>query len=92
MSVGKTCAVLQQSLIVAEREASQQEIDAELERLGFHKEDDEYFSNGDYDIFDAVPKNVLKGQDGHLYFIDTIIFKSGTGGINTYRSLSPRAK
>ena len=89
---GNTCAVLRQSFIVSEREATQQEIDEELERLGFHKEDDGYFSNGDYDIFDAVPNNVLKGQDGHLYFIDTIIFKSGTGGINTYRSLSPRAK
>ena len=31
------------------------------------------------------------GDDGHLYFIDTIIFKSGTGGQETYNSLSPRA-
>lgn len=87
---GKICAVLRQSFIVSEREAAQHEIDEELERLGFHKEDDGYFTNGNYDIFDAVPNNVLKGQDGHLYFIDTIIFNSGTGGINTYRSLSPR--
>ena len=33
--------------------------------------------------------NVLMGIDGHLYFIDTIIYKSDTGGFDTYRSLSP---
>ena len=89
----KVCAVLQQPFIIAEREATQEEIQGELESLGFHKEmDGEYFSNGEYDIFDAVPNNVLMGQDGHLYFIDTIIFQSGTGGIETYRSLSPRVK
>ena len=41
---------------------------------------------------DAVPNNVLMGADGHLYFIDTIIFQSGTGGQETYQSLSPRAR
>lgn len=88
----KICAVLCQPFIVAQREALQQEIDEEMQRLGFHKEMDEgYFTNNDYDIFDAVPNNVLMGEDGHLYFIDTIIFKSNTGGLVTYRSLSPRA-
>ena len=52
---------------------------------------DGYFTNGVNDIFDAVPNNVLMGDDGHLYFIDTIIFRSGTGGQETYQSLSPRA-
>ncbi len=88
---GKVCAVLRQPFILSQREATQQEIDEELVRLGFHKELDGYFTNGDYDIFDAVPNNVLKGEDGHLYFIDTIIFKYGTGGYDTYHSLSPRA-
>ena len=88
---GKTCAVLRQPFIVAQREAVQQEIDEEMQRLGFHKEMDKgYFTNNDYDIFDAVPNNVLMGEDGHLYFIDTIIFKSNTGGLITYRNLSPR--
>ena len=40
---------------------------------------------------DAVDGNVLVDDDGHLYFIDTIIFKSNTGGLDTYNSLSPRA-
>ena len=88
---GQVCALLSQPFIVSEREATQQDIDDELERIGFHKEMD-YFTNGDYDIFDAVPNNVLMGSDGHLYFIDTIIFASGTGGQDTYQSYSPRAK
>ena len=89
---GRTCAVLRQPFILSQCEATQQEINEEMERLGFHKEqDDGYFTNSDYDIFDAVPNNVLKGDDGHLYFIDTIIFKSNTGGLDTYNSLSPRA-
>ena len=89
---GKTCAVLRQPFIVAQREATQEEIDEEMLRLGFHKEEDEgYFTNNEYDIFDAVPNNVLMGDDGLLYFIDTIIFKSDTGGLETYNSLSPRA-
>ena len=89
---GKICAVLRQPFILSQREATQQEINEEMEQLGFHKEKDEgYFTNSNYDIFDAVPNNVLKGEDGHLYFIDTIIFKSGTGGLETYNSLSPRA-
>lgn len=88
---GKVCAALRQPFILAQREASQQEIDEELERLGFQKEQEGYFTNGKYDIFDTVPNNVLMGDDGHLYFIDTIIFKTGTNGFETYNSLSPRA-
>ena len=89
---GKVCAVLRQPFILSQREASQDEIDQELELLGFRKElDGGYFTSGDYDVFDAVPNNVLMGDDGHLYFIDTIIFRAGSGGYNTYQSLSPRA-
>ena len=87
---GKPCAVLTQPYILAEREASEDEISEELLRLGFHTEmEGEYFSNGYFDIFDASPNNVLMGIDGHLYFIDTIIYKSETGGFDTYRTLSP---
>jgi hypothetical protein len=88
---GKICAVLRQPCILSQREATQQEIDEELERLGFQKEQEGYFTNGEYDIFDAVPNNVLMGEDDHLFFIDTIIFKFNTGGLETYNSLSPRA-
>ena len=40
---------------------------------------------------DAVDGNVLVDDEGHLFFIDTIIYESGTGGVETYNSLSPRA-
>lgn len=88
---GNTCAVLTQPLILSHREATQEEIYDEMLRLGFCPEaDGEYFTNGQHDIFDALPNNVLMGIDGYLYFIDTIIYISETGGYDTYRSLSPR--
>ena len=87
---GKTCAVLCQQLVVNAREATPEEIKAEFERIGFHAEDNgEYFTNGIHDIFDAVPNNVLVGDDGNFYFIDTIIFKSDTDGLDTYKKYSP---
>ena len=87
---GNVCAVLVQPFIAEARLATKQEIHDEFIRLGFHPEDDGgYYTNGQHDIFDAVDGNVLIDNDGHLYFIDTIIFKSGTGGLETYNSLSP---
>lgn len=87
----KVCAVLKQIFIASLREATEQEIWEELERLGFYAQlDGAYFSNGSYDIFDALPNNVLMGVDGRLYFIDTIIFKSSQSGFDVYCSLSPR--
>lgn len=89
---GNVCAVLVQPFVAEGRLATEQEIHDEFLRLGFHSEDDGgYYTNGQHDIFDAVDGNVLIDNDGHLYFIDTIIFRSGTGGQETYQSLSPRA-
>ena len=88
---GKTCAVLAQPFIISNREATELEIVNEMERMGFHSKDEgSYFTNGTHDIFDALPNNVLVGIDGYLYFIDTIIFLSNTGGYEKYHSLSPR--
>ena len=88
---GKVCAVLEQPFIANARLATKEEIHDEFLRLGFRPEDnDEYYTNGQHDIFDAVDGNVLVGGDGHLYFIDTIIYPSDTGGWETYQSLSPR--
>ena len=89
---GSVCAVLVQPYIAEARLATKQEIHDEFMRLGFHSEDNgEYFTNGIHDIFDAVDGNVLVDDEGHLFFIDTIIFMSDTGGLETYNSLSPRA-
>ncbi len=88
---GKICAVLTQPFIHADREATSDEISDALMMSGFLPQlGGEYFTNGEYDIFDALPNNVLYGTDGHLYFIDTIIYSTQSGGIQTYRSLSPR--
>ena len=90
-SDGKVCAVLVQRFVHSVRLATKQEVHDEFIRLGFHPEDNgEYYTNGHHDIFDAVEGNVLMGDDGHIYFIDTIIYPSDTGGYETYRSLSPR--
>lgn len=88
---GKVCAILVQPFIHAEREATEQEIADALSLSGFQPQlEGEYFTNGEYDIFDALPNNVLYGTDGHLYFIDTIIYTAQSEGLQTYRSLSPR--
>ena len=88
---GKTCAVLVQPFIANARLATKEEINDEFIRLGFHPEDNgEYYTNGKHDIFDAVDGNVLIDDERNLYFIDTIIYLSDTGGYDKYRSLSPR--
>lgn len=88
---GKVCAILVQPFIHAEREATEQEIADALSLSGFRPQlGGEYFTNGGYEIFDALPNNVLYGTDGHLYFIDTIIYTAQSEGLQSYRTLSPR--
>ena len=88
---GKVCAVLVQPFISDARLATEEEIHDEFIRLGFRPEDNgEFYTNGQHDIFDAVDGNVLVDDEGHMFFIDTIIYESGTGGLDTDNSLSPR--
>ena len=90
---GSICAVLVQPYIADARLATKEEIHEEFLRLGFHTEDEgAYYTNGQHDIFDAVDGNVLVDDDGHFFFIDTIIYASDTGGVDRYNSLSPRAQ
>ena len=67
------CAVLVQPYILAEREATEEEIAAYMQALGFEMDYYDEYHNSDYEVFDAVPNNVLYGIDGDLYFIDTQI-------------------
>ena len=67
------CAVLVQPYILAEREATEDEIAAYMQALGFEMDYYDEYHNSDYEVFDAVPNNVLYGIDGDLYFIDTQI-------------------
>ncbi|WP_455639476.1 putative polyvalent protein kinase domain-containing protein [Parabacteroides sp.] len=87
----KVCAVLVQPFIYSAREATEKEIADELFKMGFLPQlEGEYFSNGEFDIFDALPNNVLVGIDGHLYFIDTIIYRTSESSFDLYKNLSPR--
>lgn len=67
------CVVLTQPYIKAQREATEQEIAEYMQALGFEMDYIDEFHNGQYEIFDAVPNNVLYGIDNDLYFIDTQI-------------------
>ena len=66
-------AVLTQPYILAEREATEDEIAEYMETLGFEMDYIDEFHNDQYEVFDAVPNNVLYGIDKDLYFIDTQI-------------------
>lgn len=67
------CAVLVQPYIPAKREATEEEIATYMKALGFKMEYIDEFHNDTYEVFDAVPNNVLYGIDDDLYFIDTQI-------------------
>lgn len=67
------CAVLMQPYVRAKREATEQEIQHYMESLGFIMDSPDEYHNEQYEIFDAVPNNVLYGIDCQLYFIDTQI-------------------
>ena len=67
------CAVLIQPHIQAKREATEDEITEYMEALGFKMDYIDEFHNAHYEVFDAVPNNVLYGIDNDLYFIDTQI-------------------
>lgn len=67
------CAVLIQPHIQAEREATEDEIVEYMTALGFEMDYIDEFHNEEYEVFDAVPNNVLYGIDNDLYFIDTQI-------------------
>lgn len=56
-------AVLTQPYILAEREATEDEIAEYMEALGFEMDYIDEFHNDQYEVFDAVPNNVLYGID-----------------------------
>ncbi len=72
-SKGLLCAILEQAHIQALREATESEIVEYMKSLGFTSISTDEFSNELYEVFDAVPNNVLMGIDGNLYFFDTQI-------------------
>lgn len=67
------CAVLTQPYVLAEREATEEEIMIYIQALGFEMDYYDEYHNADYEVFDVVPNNVLYGIDKNLYFINTQI-------------------
>ncbi|MBQ9666484.1 MAG: hypothetical protein IJV33_08425 [Bacteroidaceae bacterium] len=66
--------ILKQRLIKNAKPATTIEIDTYMAALGFHKINDEgRFSNDRYEVWDLVPRNVLKDTDGDLFVIDAEI-------------------
>ena len=72
-SQNEFCAVLKQPYVRAKREATECEIQCYMESLGFIMDYPDEYHNERYEVFDAVPNNVLYGIDDQLYFIDTQI-------------------
>ena len=74
ITANKSSAPSSHNLIYQQkREATEDEIIVYMEALGFEMDYIDEFHNNDYEVFDAVPNNVLYGIDGDLYFIDTQI-------------------
>ena len=68
--------VLQQRLVTDAMPATSIEIDTYMAALGFTKINNEgRYSNSDYEVWDIVPRNVLRDKDGDMYIIDAEIAK-----------------
>jgi len=66
--------ILRQDLIKNAKPATQIEIDTYMSALGFTKNSvDKKFSNDSFLVWDVIPRNVLKDQEGDIYVIDAEI-------------------
>lgn len=69
--------VLEQERICEAQPATQVMIDTYMSAIGFIKADTEgCFTNGDYVVWDLVPRNVLIDADGDVYVVDAEIKKT----------------
>ena len=70
--------VLQQRLVKDAIPATSIEIETYMAALGFVKKDnDGRYANGEYEVWDLVPRNVLKDKDGDIFIIDAEITLRG---------------
>ena len=66
--------VLQQRLVKNAVPASPIEIETYMAAIGFVKKSNEgRYANGEYEVWDLVPRNVLKDKDGDIFIIDAEI-------------------
>ena len=69
--------VLQQRLVKDAIPATPIEIETYMAALGFIKKNYEgRYANGEYEVWDLVPRNVLKDKDGDIFIIDAEIAKN----------------
>ena len=85
-SKGEVCVVMSQPAITNSREATEEEIDAALEDMGFYTDISGEWTDGRYVISDLKPNNVLVDSEGHLHFIDVVTFDDTKPG----RMMVPR--
>ena len=62
--------VLQQRLVKNAKPATNIEIETYMAAIGFTKTGEGHFSNGMYEVWDLLPRNVLKDEEGDLFVID----------------------
>lgn len=63
--------ILRQDLIKDARPATTVEIETYMAAIGFTKQNDEgKYANAEYEVWDVVPRNVLRDKDGDIYVID----------------------
>jgi hypothetical protein len=66
--------VLQQDLVKHAQPATPIEIETYMAAIGFTKKNHEgRFANNMYEVWDLVPRNVLKDKDGDIYVVDAEI-------------------
>ncbi len=63
--------VLQQRLVKDAVPATTVEIETYMAAIGFTKQNNEgRYTNAEYEVWDVVPRNVLRDKDGDIYVID----------------------
>lgn len=67
---GNVYPVLCQNYIIADREATPIEIDTYMAALGFDKIEEAKYTNGNTEVSDLRPRNVLRDNEGDLFVID----------------------
>ena len=95
---GDFCVVLEQPYVQDSLPATQEEIDDYMEEHGYdlcpiRVSADEVgagWSNGEFEIWDTKPRNVLKDKNGDLHFIDTVIQHTFIDGHNDKMRFSLR--
>ena len=65
--------ILKQSLVKNATPATSIEIDTYMAAIGFTKLDEGRYANKNYEVWDLVPRNVLKDSSGDIFIIDAEI-------------------